>query len=74
MRIILVEDEPDLGIAIKRTLAQQSYIVDWAKTGNEAWNYLENYEATYSLAIFDWLLPELSGLDLIKRLRDRNNP
>lgn len=74
MRIILVEDEPDLGIAIKKTLCQQSYIVDWAKTGNEAWNYLEDCWATYSLAIFDWLLPGLSGLDLLKRLRDRNSP
>lgn len=74
MRIILVEDEVDLGVAIQRTLIQQSYIVDWAKNGNEAWNYLENFHATYSLAIFDWLLPELSGLDLLKSLRRQNNP
>jgi DNA-binding response OmpR family regulator len=73
MRILLVEDEPDLGTAIKRTLNQEAYIVDWVLDGNEAWNYLENQWTQYTLAIFDWLLPGLSGLELCKRLRSRNN-
>ena len=74
MRIILVEDEKDLGCAIKRTLSQESYIVDWVEDGKAAWNYLENYWTQYTLGIFDWLLPELSGLELLKRLRQHNNP
>lgn len=74
MRIILVEDEIDLGLAIKRTLAQKSYIVDWVEDGNTAWKYLENDWTDYTLGIFDWLLPELSGLELLKLLRRQNNP
>lgn len=74
MRIILVEDEADLGRAIKRTLLQNSYIVDWVEDGNAAWNYLESCWTQYSLGIFDWLLPGLSGLELLKRLRQQNNP
>ena len=74
MRIILVEDETDLGIAIKRTLSQKSYVVDWVQDGKTAWNYLENSWTQYTLGIFDWLLPELSGLELIQRLRQQNNP
>ncbi len=74
MRILLVEDEPDLGKAIKRTLNQNNYIVDWVVDGNQAWNYLEDSYVEYSLAIFDWLLPHLSGIDLLKRLRKQNNP
>ena len=74
MRIILVEDEKDLGLAIKRTLSQESYIVDWVEDGNSAWNYLENDWTQYTLGVFDWLLPELSGLELLKRLRQQNNP
>jgi len=73
MRVLLVEDEPDLGKAIKRTLNQEKYIVDWAQNGNEAWEYLESQWMQYTLAIFDWLLPGLSGLDLCKRLRAKNN-
>ena len=74
MRIILVEDETDLGWAIKKTLTQQSYIVDWAKDGNTAWRYLENYWTKYTLGVFDWLLPGISGLELLQRLRQKHNP
>lgn len=74
MRILLVEDEPDLGAAIKRTLNQNNYIIDWVLDGDEAWNYLEDFDLEYSLAIFDWLLPGLSGIELLQRLRSKNNP
>lgn len=69
MRILLVEDEPDLGEAIKRILTQKAYIVDWVQDGIEAWNYLENRWTEYTLAIFDWLLPGLSGIELCQKLR-----
>lgn len=74
MRILLVEDEPQLGMAIKQILTQEAYIVDWVLTGTEAWNYLDSQWIQYTLAIFDWLLPGISGLELCKRLRARNNP
>lgn len=73
MRVLLVEDEPDLGKAIDRTLKQEKYIVDWAQDGNEAWEYLESQWMQYTLAIFDWLLPGLSGLELLQRLRAKNS-
>jgi DNA-binding response OmpR family regulator len=74
MRVLLVEDEPDLGAAIKRTLTQQKYLVDWVQDGNEAWLYLENSWTQYTLAIFDWMIPGISGLELCKKLRNYNNP
>jgi DNA-binding response OmpR family regulator len=74
MRVLLVEDEPDLGAAIKRTLNQEAYVVDWVLDGIEAWNYLEAQWMQYTLAIFDWLLPGLSGLELCKRLRHQGDP
>ncbi|MBD2293644.1 response regulator transcription factor [Anabaena sphaerica FACHB-251] len=74
MKIILVEDEPDLGAAIKQTLNQEAYVVDWLLDGNEAWNYLETESTQYALAILDWLLPGLSGLELCKKLRSTNSP
>lgn len=73
MRVLLVEDEPDLGKAIDRTLKQEKYIVDWAQDGKEAWEYLESHWTQYNLAIFDWLLPGLSGLELLRRLRAKHN-
>jgi len=74
MRVLLVEDEPDLGAAIKRTLTQQKYLVDWVLDGNDAWAYLENQWTQYTLAIFDWMLPGISGLELCKKLRSRQSP
>lgn len=73
MRILLVEDEPDLGEAIKRILTQKAYIVDWVQDGTEAWNYLENRWTEYTLAIFDWLLPGLSGIELCQKLRHQGS-
>ncbi len=81
MRVLVVEDEPDLGAAIKRTLNQEAYVVDLVLDGIEAWEYLETYSLglkpqtmQYTLAIFDWLLPGLSGIELCKRLRAQGNP
>jgi DNA-binding response OmpR family regulator len=74
MRILLVEDEPNLGAAIERTLKHHKYIVDWVQNGNDAWSYLESNWTQYTLAIFDWLVPGLSGIELLKKLRAKNNP
>lgn len=73
MKVLLVEDEQDLGTAIKWALKQEKYIVDWVQDGTEAWNYLENQWTQYTLAILDWMLPGLSGLELCQRLRAQNN-
>ncbi len=73
MRILLVEDEPDLGTAIKWALKQERYIVDWAQDGHEAWEFLQSPDLQYSLAIFDWMLPNVMGIELCQRLRLRQN-
>lgn len=72
MRILLVEDEPDLGAAIQRVLKREKYIVDWVQDGSEAWDYLDQKWIHYTIAIFDWMLPEVSGIELCQRLRQHN--
>ena len=74
MRILLVEDEQDLGAVIQQNLSRKKYVVDWALDGTEAWEYLDHPYIQYTVAIVDWMLPGLSGLDLCKRLRRQNNP
>ncbi|MCA6573334.1 MAG: response regulator transcription factor [Pseudanabaena sp. M38BS1SP1A06MG] len=73
MRILLVEDEEDLGKALQRSLKQEKYIVDWVQDGAEAWRYLTSPEVNYVLVIVDWMLPSLSGLEICKRLRSQGN-
>ncbi|MEB3335873.1 MAG: two-component system response regulator RppA [Leptolyngbyaceae bacterium] len=74
MRVLLVEDEADLGLAIKQVLVSEKYVVDWVVDGAQAWLYLEQQWTDYSVAIFDWLLPSLSGLELCQRLRAHQHP
>lgn len=74
MRILLVEDEEDLGLAIKQVLVSEKYVVDWVSDGLQAWHYLENQWTDYTVAIIDWLLPKLSGLELCQQLRLHKNP
>jgi DNA-binding response OmpR family regulator len=63
-----MEDEADLALAIQQALERQKYVVDWAQDGQEAWEYLQQPD-TYTLAILDWMVPRLSGLELCQRLR-----
>jgi two-component system Ni(II)/redox-responsive regulator NrsR len=73
MRILLVEDEEDLALAIKQVLIGEKYVVDWVADGTQAWDCLEYQWTDYTVAIIDWLLPELSGLELCQRLRAHQN-
>lgn len=74
MRVLLVEDEADLGLAIKQVLVSEKYVVDWVQDGTQAWLCLENQWTDYTVAIIDWLLPGFSGLELCQKLRSRQNP
>jgi DNA-binding response OmpR family regulator len=80
MKILLVEDEPDLGAIVQKSLAHHQYIVDWVVDGQAGWEYLTHDlpqetlrdRTTYSLAIIDWMLPKISGIELCQRLRAAN--
>ena len=66
MRLLVVEDEPDLADAIARGLRRDGHAVDVALTATEADIKLRS--AGYDLAVLDWNLPDGSGLDLCRRL------
>lgn len=72
MRVLLVEDEPDLGTAIQTVLTRDRYVVDWVTDGATAWDYLQTWP--YAVGAFDWLVPHLSGVELCQRLRAAGNP
>ncbi|MGF1672638.1 MAG: two-component system response regulator RppA [Rivularia sp. (in: cyanobacteria)] len=58
---------------MKRVLTQQKYLVDWVTDGNEAWEHLEYRCTEYTIGIFDWLIPGISGLELCQKLRQNHN-
>lgn len=72
MRILLAEDEPDLGKAVERVLTREGYIVDWASSGDEALGFLELNASIYEVGVFDWMLPGITGVELCQWLRSRS--
>ena len=67
MRILVIEDERDLNLLIKKRLKDEGYSVDSAYDGEEAIDYLES--ADYDLLIADIMMPKKDGLSLISELR-----
>jgi len=67
MRILVVEDEERLARLISRVLVEEGYAVETEADGRQA--LMRALTDDYELLIVDWMLPELSGVQLIKRLR-----
>lgn len=71
MRLLLVEDDPNLSGTLKIDLEKAGYAVDVAMDG-EAGEFLGATE-NYDIAILDLGLPKLSGLDVLSHWRLANN-
>jgi two-component system, OmpR family, response regulator len=69
VRILLVEDDAELGGAVSASLKREHYALDWATDGPAASAALAT--ADYDLVILDLGLPKLSGLAVLKQLRGR---
>ncbi|HEY0936194.1 MAG TPA: response regulator transcription factor [Trebonia sp.] len=67
MRVLVAEDDEGLGAVLARGLREQGYVVDLVTDGETAATYLRIYQ--YEVAVIDWRMPRLSGLDLVDRLR-----
>jgi two-component system OmpR family response regulator len=67
MRILIVEDEPDLRSALARSLRDEGYAVDAADNGADG---LFNAESTdYDAIVLDVMMPQMDGWEVLKRLR-----
>jgi two-component system OmpR family response regulator len=67
MRILIVEDEPDLRQSLAQALREEGYAVDTADNGDDG---LFNAEETdYDAIVLDVMLPGLDGWQLLQRLR-----
>jgi DNA-binding response OmpR family regulator len=65
--VLVAEDDEGLGEVLARGLREQGYIVDLVPDGETAAVYLRSY--SYEVAVLDWRMPGLSGLDLVRLLR-----
>ena len=70
--MLVAEDDEGLGQVLARGLREQGYVVDLVPDGETAAAYLRFYQ--YEVAVLDWRMPRLSGLDLVHRLRRAGTP
>ena len=72
MRILLIEDNESLRNAISQFLREAGYLLDRAATGDEGlWAADGN---SYDLILLDLMLPNLDGMEILRRLRAKGNP
>jgi len=67
MRLLLVDDEVELTEPLQRLLINQGYSVDVAKDGQSGWELAKT--RGYDLLILDWIMPERSGVEICRDLR-----
>ena len=67
MRLLLVEDEPDLRRALARSLAERQFVVDTAADGEEG--LFHALEGAYDAIVLDVMLPRRDGWDVLATLR-----
>lgn len=69
MRLLIIEDEPDLLRALTRALREDGYAVDTAEDGEDG--CCKALECDYDAIVLDWMLPMMNGLAVLAALRQR---
>src|SRR5690242_9723568 len=67
MRILIIEDEDKVAEFIRKGLQQEGYAADAVRDGEEGAYQAENFD--YDAVILDLMLPKLSGLEVLNRIR-----
>jgi DNA-binding response OmpR family regulator len=68
--ILVADDEPHIGRIIKMKLEQGPFRVSLAYDGQEALDFVNNGEQL-DLVLLDLMMPKLSGLDVLRRIREQ---
>ena len=76
-KILLVEDEKNLGVTLSEKLKDDGYDLEWVRSLSEARSLLQNTQQAvnpFRLIILDVGLPDGSGFDLAEELQSQNRP
>jgi len=67
-KILLVEDEVDLGNVVKQYLEISDFDVDWLLDGKAAFEQLKTLHSKYQIALIDVSMPEMDGFELAEKI------
>ncbi|MDH5407750.1 MAG: PAS domain S-box protein [Gammaproteobacteria bacterium] len=70
--VLIIEDDPDVGLILKRILAESGFNSDIATTAAEARRRLKEKPEFYNAITLDIILPDQDGLQLLSTLRQHN--
>ncbi len=70
MRVLIAEDDLTSRLLLKKVLEKWGYDVIVTTNGAEAWELLQSDDAP-RLAILDWMMPEMDGVEVCRRVRTR---
>ena len=68
-RILVVEDQPVFAREIEQQLTSHGFKVATTQTGAEA---LKRFSDEFDMVVLDWMLPDMSGLTVLSRLREHS--
>ncbi len=71
MKALIAEDNPGFRLALEKLLRKWGYDVVAAPNGQQAWDVLRKDDPP-RLAILDWMMPELDGVEVCRRVREQN--
>ncbi len=71
VHILVIEDEPDLREGLKHNLELEGFTIDTASTGTEG--LAKAGSGKHNLVLLDLMLPELSGIQVLRHLRSEGN-
>ncbi len=70
MKILLVEDDKKVADFISRGLTSEGYLVETAINGQDG--YEQALDEFYDVILLDWMIPGMSGIELLKKIREQN--
>ncbi len=70
MKILIAEDDKVSRMVLIRTLEKRGYEVLSARDGQEGWEIFQKEKGNISIAILDWMMPGINGLELCRRIKE----
>lgn len=71
--ILIVDDEKDISEIMRLILTEEGYLIESSTSAKEALEILDNNQTKPDLIITDYMMPHLSGYDLIQSLKNRSS-
>lgn len=71
IKLLFVEDDPMIGESTQILLQHEGFVIDWVCSGLAALDALAQHE--YQMVLLDLGLPEMEGMEVLRRIRQANN-